>query len=165
MGHKTRKYKEKMIFFTGGNVYLDHTFLGSCRPTIFILVVVQFFQKEKRKVSSSFKPGFLLHGNVENWRCFIFGTSKIGATPNLASDSDSLPWNRSKNFISAKKLFFSLFCFFIFPFVVVFFLQYHKSYSTVPLVYFELQLISIVSILSIRFQVENFAKLFLFFHF
>ena len=70
-----------MVFFTLFWVAVVQQFLIWLSSSIF----------RKNKVSSSFKPGFLLHGNVENWRCFIFGTSEIGATLNPASHSDSLP--------------------------------------------------------------------------
>ena len=35
------------IKIKGWDVYVDDTFLGSCRPAIFNLVVVQFFRKKK----------------------------------------------------------------------------------------------------------------------
>jgi len=36
--------------------------------------------------SNPVKTGFVLHGNAENRRCSIFGTSEIGATQTLTSD-------------------------------------------------------------------------------
>ena len=60
------------------DAYLDDRVLGSCRPAIFNIAV--FIQ---------FQTRFLLHRNANNWRCSIFGTSEIGDTPNLTSDSDS----------------------------------------------------------------------------
>ena len=72
--------------YTGG-VYLDDRVLGSCRPAIFNLAVVQFFRKKLAVVQ--FQTRFFVHENAENWRCSIFGTREIGDTQNLASDSDS----------------------------------------------------------------------------
>jgi len=42
------------VVVTGGGVYLDDRVLGSCRPAIFNLVVVQFFRKKKTRTVTFF---------------------------------------------------------------------------------------------------------------
>ena len=40
-------------------------------------------------IKTVYQYRFLLHGSTENWRRSMFGTSYIGARPNLTPDSDS----------------------------------------------------------------------------
>jgi len=54
-----------------------------------VVVVQKFLKKISCRFKKSFKPGFFVHENAENWRCSIFGTPEIGDTQNLASDWDS----------------------------------------------------------------------------
>jgi len=68
---------------TGDVQFFEHQKTASHQISLQILIPRPTFTLKQ------VKPGFLLHGNAENRRCSIFGTSKNGVTPNLTLDSDS----------------------------------------------------------------------------